>query len=159
MWSIKSTLPGFPRGPIRPAADDMSEGNVSTGSAISRVEYASAAFLIFLMEIAIALFVRDRWVRPHGGDVLAVMLVYAVLRVTGRLGMIGAAATALAIGVALEIGQALDIIDRIGLGGSAIARIVLGTQFEWWDILAYLAGAVLGALIDQAISGLIRMKA
>ena len=42
--------------------------------------YALAALVLFAVEVVIALFVRDAFVRPYLGDVLAVMLVYAVLR-------------------------------------------------------------------------------
>ena len=42
--------------------------------------YAAAAVAVLLVEIGIALFVRDRVVRPYGGDVLAVIGVYLAAR-------------------------------------------------------------------------------
>src|SRR4051812_30111427 len=42
--------------------------------------WSLAAVAIFISEVFIGLRVHDRWVRPHGGDVLAVALVHAVVR-------------------------------------------------------------------------------
>jgi hypothetical protein len=45
-----------------------------------RPAYALAALIIFAIEVCIALFVHDGFIRPYVGDVLAVALVYAALR-------------------------------------------------------------------------------
>ena len=45
-----------------------------------RPAYAFATLIIFLIEVLIALYVRDAFVRPFGGDILAVILVYTGLR-------------------------------------------------------------------------------
>jgi hypothetical protein len=105
--------------------------------------YAVAALLVFAIEVAIALFVRDGFVRPYGGDVLAVVLVYLGLRAVTRIGVIPAAATAFAIAVLVELSQWIGLVRLIGLGDSAVARTVLGTGFDWGDFAAYAAGAIL----------------
>ncbi|MBK7271420.1 MAG: DUF2809 domain-containing protein [Flavobacteriales bacterium] len=40
---------------------------------------ASLAALLFVIEVLIALFVRDSFVRPYFGDVLVVMLIFFTL--------------------------------------------------------------------------------
>ena len=50
--------------------------------------YALAAVILFAIEVVIALYVRDRFVRPHLGDTLAVLLVYCGLRATTRIGVV-----------------------------------------------------------------------
>jgi hypothetical protein len=104
--------------------------------------YALLTLSLFLIELGIAFFVRDRFVRPYLGDTLAVILVYAALRATLRIGVIRAAAIALFIAVAIELGQLVGILDLLGLEDNAIARLALGYGFEAKDIAAYAAGAL-----------------
>jgi hypothetical protein len=113
-----------------------------------RFPYALATLGLFAVEVAIALFVHDRFVRPHVGDTLAVVLVYLALRAVTRLPRVGAVLVALAVACAVEIGQAFDLVDRLGLGDSALARCVFGTGFDPWDFLAYLAGAGIACACD-----------
>lgn len=112
--------------------------------------YALAAFTLFLTEVAIALWVRDRWIRPLGGDVLAVILVYCSLRAVTRLTMWSGALLAVAIGFAVEAGQAVRIVDRLGLGDSAIVRTVLGMSFTWEDLAAYVLGGLIVFTVERS---------
>jgi hypothetical protein len=114
-----------------------------------RPGYAVAALCLFLIEVLIALFVHDQVIRPHIGDVLAVILVYLGLRAVSRIAVIPGAALAFAIGCLIEIGQGLDLLGRLGLAGNVVARTVLGSQFDWRDILAYAAGAVAAVLVER----------
>ncbi|MCW3846698.1 DUF2809 domain-containing protein [Sphingomonas sp. LB-2] len=98
---------------------------------------------LFAVEVLIALFVRDRFVRPYLGDVLAVILVYLGLRAVLRIEVMPALVVALAIAFAVEFGQLIGILDMLGLRSNAVARIVLGSGFEVKDLLAYLAGAAI----------------
>jgi hypothetical protein len=105
--------------------------------------YALLALSLFLTETAIALFVRDRFVRPYLGDTLVVILVYAALRAAFRIDVIRATAIAFLIAVAIEFGQFFRVLDLLGLAHNPIARTVLGYGFELKDILAYAAGTLI----------------
>ena len=96
----------------------------------------------------IALFVRDGFVRPYLGDVLAVILVYTALRAVAPLSVVTGLATALAIAFAIEIAQWFRIVDLLGLAGNPIARIVLGSYFSLEDLLAYAAGAACVSTVE-----------
>lgn len=112
--------------------------------------YAFAAAGLLLVEIVIALFVRDNFVRPVLGDVLAVMLVYCAVLAIVDLPRILAAVFAFLIGVVIEAMQYLDALTALGLQHNPVARTVLGTTFSWGDIVAYAAGAVLALVADRA---------
>ena len=114
--------------------------------------YALAAAALFAVEVFIALFVRDAFVRPVLGDVLAVMLVYCGLLSIIRLPRVLAACLAFLVGVMVEIAQYLDVLTLLGLKSNPVARVVLGTTFSWGDIVAYAVGAVLSLIIDTAIT-------
>lgn len=116
---------------------------------IFRRGYALATLALFLIEVGIALWVRDRWIRPIGGDVLAVMLVYCGLRAVMPLRVGPAAMLAVAIGFVVEVGQAVGLVDRLGLGDNAIARTMLGHAFAWEDLIAYVAGGLIMLAIER----------
>ena len=42
--------------------------------------YFFAALLLFLVELVIALYVKDNFVRPYLGDLLVVILIYCCLK-------------------------------------------------------------------------------
>lgn len=114
-----------------------------------RSGYLAVAIVLFAIEVLIALFVRDNFVRPYVGDVLAVALVYAGLRAVTPLGVNAALAVTLGIAFAIEAAQALELLAALGLGDNAVARVVLGGTFDWADLAAYTAGAVIIALIER----------
>jgi len=100
--------------------------------------------------VVIALYVRDRFVRPYLGDVLAVVLVYCGLRAVFPVRPLSAALLAFAIGAVIEIGQAVHVLDLLGVHNRVI-RVVLGGSFEWLDFLAYAAGATIALLVDRRV--------
>ncbi|RIV23341.1 DUF2809 domain-containing protein [Fibrisoma montanum] len=98
------------------------------------------ALILFIVEVLIALFVRDSFVRPYGGDYLVVMLLYCAVKT-----VINASPWKIAVGVllfsyALETLQFVHIVDRLGLSDNSLAKTVIGYGFEWWDLLAYTLG-------------------
>jgi len=115
-----------------------------------RKAYALAAIFLFVVEVLIALFVRDQFVRPYLGDVLAVMLVYAVLRAATPMGVASALCVALAIALVIEVAQALNLLGALGLADNRFARIVLGGAFDMLDMAAYLAGGAAILAIEIA---------
>ena len=114
-----------------------------------RPGYALAALALFLVEVAIALGVKDRFIRPYGGDVLATILVYLALRAVTDLRVMPAALAALAISFLVEIAQALDLVTRLGLSHNETARTVLGTSFAVGDLAAYSAGAIIVIIVER----------
>ncbi|MDP3494959.1 MAG: DUF2809 domain-containing protein [Hyphomonadaceae bacterium] len=96
----------------------------------------------------IALFVRDAFIRPYIGDVLAVALVYTALRAVTPLTMLPAITIALAIALVIEMAQALNLLGAIGLQNNQLARIVLGGAFDWMDLVAYISGAILVVALE-----------
>lgn len=97
---------------------------------------------IFIVEVIIALYVKDKFIRPYLGDVLVVGLIYAFIRT-----FIKGDAVKIAFGVFLfacfvEMLQYFRIVEVLGLEGNKLARIVIGTTFTWEDILCYFIGFI-----------------
>jgi hypothetical protein len=111
--------------------------------------YALAALAVFLIEVAIALWVRDAIIRPYGGDVLAVILVYLGIRAVSDVPVLPAAILAFAVGCTVEAAQAAHLLHLIGWADNAIASTVMGTSFSWGDIGCYAAGAIFAILAES----------
>jgi len=102
------------------------------------------------IEIAIARFVHDDFVRPYLGDSLAVAAVYLALRAVTRLRVVAAVTIAFVFACAIEVGQFFDLVDVLGLGTNRVARVVLGTVFGLTDFVAYAGGALCVLTIETA---------
>ncbi|HWV29591.1 MAG TPA: DUF2809 domain-containing protein [Dyadobacter sp.] len=99
--------------------------------------------MIFIVEVLIALYVHDDFVRPWGGDVLVVVLLYCFVRGVTRLNVLPAALAVLVFACFIETLQYLQIVSVFGLEDNAVARTIIGTTFSWSDIVAYTLGIVL----------------
>ena len=110
-----------------------------------RKGYALVFLLLLGIEVLIALFVHDRFVRPYLGDVLAVGVVYAFLRIFFPVGLPRLPVGVTLLAAAVEVGQAFGLVDRLGLGQSRFFRILLGSTFDWADLLCYCVGG--GAIL------------
>ena len=113
-------------------------------SGFSRWQYAVAALLLLLIEIAIALFVHDHFVRPYLGDVFVVILIYcSVKSVKPSLPWRSTAIAVLLFAFAIEGLQYMKLVRLLGLQHSRLARTIIGTDFAWADMWCYVAGIAL----------------
>ena len=115
--------------------------------------YFGLAILIFLIEVLIALYVHDEFVRPYLGDVLVVMLIYCFIKAFFRLPVLTAAIIVLMFSFTIEFLQYLNVVEMLGLEKSKVARIVIGTSFSWADLVMYAAGVGMILLIEKYCSG------
>ncbi len=113
------------------------------------LKYLFIAFLIFIVEVLIALFINDRFIRPYLGDVLVVVLIYCFAKAFLNLPAIKLALGVLVFSFAIEILQYFNMVEILGLGHSKLARIVIGTSFAWEDFLAYSAGILLVIILEN----------
>jgi len=103
--------------------------------------YALLTLTLFVIEVMIALFVKDSFVRPFLGDTLAVILVYTALRSVGARPVWLVATGALAFAFFLELLQYFRVMDLFEEG--SIFRVVLGSSYATADLFAYAAGWVI----------------
>jgi hypothetical protein len=113
--------------------------------------YFGIATLIFTIEILIALFVRDNFVRPYVGDVLVVILIYCFVKSFFNFPVVPLAIGVLGLAFVIELFQYLNIVERLGLEKSPVARTVIGTSFAWMDLLAYIAGIAIVVVMEKML--------
>ena len=96
--------------------------------------YAIAFVLLLVTEVLIALFVRDRFIRPYGGDILGTVLICCFVRILfpERIKLLPLLVFLFA--AAVEVGQYFDYVTLLGLGDIEFFRILLGTSFSVADI-------------------------
>ncbi len=111
--------------------------------------YFIIAALIFIIEVLIALFVRDNFVRPYLGDTLVVILIYCFIRSFLILPVLTLAIFVLVFSFTIELLQYFNIVERLGLEKSEIVRTVIGTSFAWIDVLAYTVGFAIVVIVEK----------
>jgi hypothetical protein len=113
-------------------------------------KYFALASLVFVMEVCIALFVKDKFVRPYVGDVLVVILMYCFVKSFFKWNVNTVALGVLAFAFLIEFFQYLNIVEKLDLK-NPVVRTVLGTSFAWYDVWAYIAGFALVLLIEKQV--------
>jgi uncharacterized membrane protein (DUF485 family) len=112
--------------------------------------YFSLFILIFFTEVLIALYVHDAVIRPYFGDLLVVILIYCFVKSFLDTKVFPSAIFVLLFAFGVEMLQYLNIIEKLGLQDNRIARTVIGTSFEWNDIVAYMSGILIVLLVEKA---------
>ena len=97
---------------------------------------------LLIAEILIALFVRDRFVRPYVGDALVTVLICALCRVISPQRPRLLALYVFLFAAAVEIGQYFDYAALLGLAESRFFSALLGRTFSFTDLICYAAGCV-----------------
>ncbi|MFM7601250.1 MAG: DUF2809 domain-containing protein [Pseudanabaena sp.] len=106
-------------------------------------KYFFLTVLLFLIEVYIAIFINDQLIRPFVGDVLVVILIYCFVKSFWKVRSRVAAISVFVFACAIEGLQYLNLVDRLGLAQNKILATILGTTFDWKDILAYALGTVI----------------
>jgi Protein of unknown function (DUF2809) len=110
-------------------------------------------FLLFI-EIFIGVYVHDGFVRPFVGDVLVVILIYCFIQSFWRIQPVKAITGVFVFACVVEGLQYLNIVDKLGLRPYKLFVIILGSSFDWGDILAYAVGSAIVILTESKL----RMK-
>lgn len=114
-----------------------------------RKSYLALAILIFTIEVLIALYMHDAFVRPYVGDYLVVILIYCLIRAFFKIAPIYTALITLVIAYVTETLQYLNVLSMLGWENNATARLLLGSSFEWGDMLAYTLGVATIYWLDK----------
>jgi hypothetical protein len=101
------------------------------------IKYFLIFISIFIVEVLIALFIKDNFIRPYFGDYLVIFLVYYF-----SLSFINADKNKIALGVlvfafTVEIIQYFQVLSYFNLEKNRILRIVAGNTFSYEDLFIY----------------------
>lgn len=116
-----------------------------------RTTYLLIFLLLFAVEVLIALFVHDGFVRPYIGDVLVIILICAFVRIflPEKPSILPAYATAFA--VLVEAFQYFDFVRLLGLENNSVISTALGRTFDIKDIICYIIGGVIFFVAERIL--------
>jgi len=114
----------------------------------TRLAFLAAAVLILAVEIYIAICVKGGFVRHYLGDVLAVILLYALTRAIFSAPPLNLSLKIFAFAAALELAQYLGAVQILGVENK-ILKVMIGGTFDFADLLCYAAGCVLAGVYEK----------
>lgn len=117
----------------------------------SRIKYLVAFIIFFITEVLIAVYVHDDFIRPYVGDILVVILLYCFVKIFVPYKVKLMPLYIFIFSAFVEILQYLKLVEILGLQGNRFARIVIGSVFDWKDILCYGVGCILLCVYEKLI--------
>ncbi|MAT90843.1 MAG: hypothetical protein CMC35_09120 [Flavobacteriaceae bacterium] len=107
--------------------------------ALKRQPYHIVFLIVLSMEVCIALCFKHGFIRGFIGDVLVIPLLYCFLRVVTSWSISLNACIAVAIGFVVEFLQLFSWLQPV-VNLHPILKILLGSVFDGYDLLAYTVG-------------------
>lgn len=107
-----------------------------------RKMYIIATILLLIVEVLIALYVNDAFVRPYVGDVLVVVVIYTFVRclIPEKIRLLPLYIFLFAAGV--EMLQYFQIVKWLGLENNRFFATLIGTVFDLKDVICYAVGCI-----------------
>lgn len=112
-------------------------------------DYLLISIAILIVETMIALFAKDKFIRPILGDYLAVILLFYLFATFLKISKNSIALITLAISYTIEGLQYIQILELLHLDNIKILNILFGTSFSWTDMLTYTLGTLTVLLIHN----------
>lgn len=108
-----------------------------------KITYLFTTISFILIEVFIALFVRDNFIRPYVGDMLVVVVIYTFLKIffTEKSRILPLYVFLFA--AAVELLQGIRIVELLGLQNNRFFSVLIGTTFDAKDIICYGIGCIL----------------
>ena len=116
-----------------------------------RVIYLAIFCGLLAVEVCIALFVHDAFVRPYVGDMLVTLLLCCMCRVAFPDEIRLLPVFVFVFAAFVEIGQYFDVVALLGLADNRFLSIALGRTFSWMDLVCYAIGCVAAFGLDEVI--------
>ena len=104
--------------------------------------------VLLVIEIVIALYVHDSFVRPYVGDALVVIVLYCAVRAVFPYRFKLLLLWIFIFAVSVEVLQYFQLVQLLGLEQNRFLRILIGSTFDIKDIMCYGAGCILLAVYE-----------
>ena len=118
-----------------------------------RLTYTAAFFVILAIEIVIALYVRDRFIRPYGGDILVTVLLCCLSRAI--FPKLSPALPVFVFAAFVEFTQWIGLAELLGVEGTVLG-VIIGSSFSWLDLVCYGVGCLAFAAVEWAAIKMIK---
>lgn len=122
----------------------------------ARAIYAAMFCILFLIEVCIALFVHDDFLRPYVGDALVTVLLCCLCRVMVPKGVPALPIYVFIFAALVEAAQYVDVVQLLGLEHNAMISTIVGRTFSWADLVCYAVGCLAFWLMEKAVYAAMR---
>ena len=116
-----------------------------------RTVYALLFVALFFIEVIIALFLHDNFVRPYIGDLLVTVLLCAFLRIFIPEKIKALPIFVFVFSVFVEFAQYIDIVKLLGFENNKFLSVIIGRSFSVIDIIYYALGCILFFFLDRYV--------
>lgn len=116
-----------------------------------RIVYLLIFCGLLAVEVCIALFVNDAFIRPYVGDMLVTLLLCCLCRVIVPNKVRLLPLYVFIFAACVEVSQYFDLVALLGLADNRILSIALGRTFSWMDIVCYGIGCVVAVWLDRIL--------
>lgn len=112
-----------------------------------RLLFLAVFIFLFIVEVLIALYVHDNFVRPYVGDMIVTALVWSFARIVFPQKFRLMSIYVMIFATLIEVGQYFNYVDVLGITNPVLVTM-MGTSFAWADIACYAVGCVVAAVSD-----------
>ena len=113
-----------------------------------RIKYLIIFIFIFMVEVFIGAYSHSGIIRNYVGDILVIPVMYFFIRIIYPKRMRKLPYILFLFAVIVEILQYMKINNILGIEGSSLLGILLGSTGDIKDILCYFIGTIIIIIID-----------
>ncbi len=110
--------------------------------------YLLLTIVLFITEALIAIYLKTGFIRHTVGDFLVVILIYCCCKSFFEVNSIKLAIAVFLFALCIELLQLLNILNLLGMEHSYTAKLILGSTFQFTDLVAYFLGIITFLIID-----------
>lgn len=115
-----------------------------------RISFLAVFVLLLAVEVLIALFVHDDFVRPYVGDMIVTVVVWSFLRIIFPDKFKLMSLYVMIFAILVEVGQYFHYTELLGITNPILVTMI-GTTFAWADIACYAVGCIVAAVADTVM--------
>ncbi|MDO5970908.1 DUF2809 domain-containing protein [Flavivirga aquimarina] len=108
------------------------------------------SLVIFVIEILIAIYLKDGFIRYTFGDYLVVILLYCFIKSFIKAIPIIIAIPVLIFSYIIELLQLINILEILSLNNNHLLKLILGSTFHVSDLIAYTLGIITVLIIEYS---------
>ncbi|MGL5765840.1 MAG: DUF2809 domain-containing protein [Sarcina sp.] len=114
-------------------------------------KYLIAFIVLLSVEVFIALFVKDNFIRPYVGDILVVVVLYVFIKsFISKVKNLPIYIFLFAFFI--EILQYFDIIKILGVQNNKFISTLIGSTFDIKDIICYFIGDIIIIVYEKILT-------
>lgn len=114
--------------------------------------YFCIFFILLCVEVLIAIFIKEGFIRHTFGDFLVVIMLFYFIKSFLKTTSIYVAIVVFLISFSIEFLQYIHILEFLNIQHNKTLGIIFGTTFSISDLIAYSLGILTVFLIEKKLS-------